>query len=144
MLEKILNRIVVPLYSPRDREIWERIQCMEMREIREDKLPTDTQILISLPFMNVSHYNYPHFSYIYSNLDQNKFIAKSKDTVLQIDIQPEGEVEEFINTNKELIKEEGRVSFFSDEMSQIFTVDSLSSWRDGEVVSESFVVSTVL
>ena len=117
---------------------------MEMREIREDKLPTDTQILISLPFMNVSHYNYPHFSYIYSNLDQNKFIAKSKDTVLQIDIQPEGEVKEFINTNKELIKEEGRVSFFSDEMSQIFTVDSLSSWRDGEVVSESFVVSTVL
>ena len=144
MLEKILHKIVVPLYSQRDREVWERIQCMEMKEVREDKLPTDTNILISLPFMGDSNYNYPHFSYIYANPDQTKFIAKSRDTVLLIDTQPEGETAQFIDVNREMIKEEGRVSFFSEEMLQILTVDSLSTWRDGEMVSESFVVSTVL
>ena len=144
MLERILHRVLEPLYTEKQRKIWDIIQSLEMKEIDGDKLPTDILILLSLPFMDDDNHNYPRFSYIYSDTTQKKFLAKARDKALLIDVEPQGDAVQFIDRNREMIKKEGRISFFSEERFQILTVDSLTNYREGGITSESFVISELL
>lgn len=143
MIEKLIHRIFEPLYTSSERSSWEMIQYMKMKKINEIELSPRKAILLSTPFME-GDLKHPHFSYIYTTPNQTEFIVKNRDQTVFVDIKAEEKYSLLINEKKEEIKENGRIALWDEEKFRIVTIDYLSGWKDGEIVSEDYILSAVL